>query len=376
MFKSGKPVVCEDFIGRKEELFRLRSSVENQNSIVLIAPRRYGKTSLILEFKHRYKSDYIHIDLMNVYTKRELALKIIDQAYKIAGFSSAIEQLKNQSIELLKKIINHFSSLSIGIDDLKIQTAQKLINDKSDDELLEFAFNLPEIIANKLDINIVFVIDELGEIVKFTKSDILLQKMRSIFQLQKRVTFVFAGSQYHLMQKLFSSSNSAFFRFATVLNIQPMTTKDYENILIEKFKKEDILITTQHIKLIQNITTGLPYYIMKIANEIYFYSKFKNKPISKISILRITLDIYCNEKDFIALELSKIKGKKYYIEILKQIAKSKNPYPALESIGVRSQNISKIINGLKDFGLVSKDKHDKYMILDPFIKYYLKNITI
>ncbi len=374
MFKSGKPVLAEDFIGREEELFRLKSSVENSNSIVLIAPRRYGKTSLILEFKHQNKANFIHIDLMNVYTKRELALKIIDQVYKLAGFNSAIEQLKNQSIELLKNIINHFSTLSLSINDLKIQTAQKLINDKSDDDLLEFALHLPEIVANKLDIKIVFIIDELGEIIKFNKSDMLLQKMRSIFQLQKRITFIFAGSQYHLMQKLFSSSNSAFFRFATVLNILPMKQKDYHEFFINKFKSENINISNNHIALIQNLTNGLPYYIMKIANEIYFYSKFRSKNINNISILRIAISVYNNEKDFISLELFKIKGKKYFIDILKQIANENNPYPPLEKLGVRSQNINKIINELKDFGFISKNNNGQYIILDPFIQYYLKDI--
>jgi AAA+ ATPase superfamily predicted ATPase len=372
MFKSGKPVVDKDFIGREEELFRLKTAIEHSNSIVLIAPRRYGKTSLILEFKHQHKSNFIHIDFMNVYTKRELAQKIIEQSYKIAGFNSAVEQLKNQSINLLKNIINHFASLSISIDDIKIQTAQKLLNDKDDDELLEFALNLPQIMAEKLDKKIVFIIDELGEIVKFTKSNELLQKMRSIFQLQDKVTFIFAGSQYHLMKKLFSSSSSAFFRFATILHIEPMQIKDYSSFIISKFKEDDVVIAPSQIKLIQQITNGLPYYIMKIANEIYFYAKFKNKKINNISVLRVALSVYRSEKDFISLELSKIKGKKYFIEILKQIAHKQNPYPALESLGVKSQNINKIINELKDFGIVSKNE-DGYYILDPFIKYYLQD---
>ena len=110
-----------------------------------------------------------------------------------------------------------------------------------------------------------------------------------------------------------------------------------------------------------------------MANEIYFYSKFKNRTINHISILKIALSLYTSEKDFIALELLKVKGKKYFIEILKQIANKKNPYPALEKLGVRSQNINKIINELKMFGLISKFDN-KYVLLDPFIEYYLKEI--
>ena len=38
MFKNGTPVVDKDFIGREEELFRLKTAIEHSNSMVLIAP--------------------------------------------------------------------------------------------------------------------------------------------------------------------------------------------------------------------------------------------------------------------------------------------------------------------------------------------------
>jgi len=47
MFQSGKPVVANDFIAREEELFRLKTAVEHQSNMVLIAPRRYGKLKVL-----------------------------------------------------------------------------------------------------------------------------------------------------------------------------------------------------------------------------------------------------------------------------------------------------------------------------------------
>jgi len=58
---------------------------------------------------------------------------------------------------------------------------------------------------------------------------------------------------------------------------------------------------------------------------------------------------------------------------LKQIANNNNPYPALEALGVKSQNINKTLNELMNFGLISKKIND-YFILDPFIRYYLRKI--
>ena len=46
---TGNPVDGDDFFGRKDELCQLRSSVEAGNHVLLVGPRRVGKSSLVAE---------------------------------------------------------------------------------------------------------------------------------------------------------------------------------------------------------------------------------------------------------------------------------------------------------------------------------------
>jgi uncharacterized protein len=43
----GKPVFGDEFIGRENEIKQLINLVKSGQSIVILAPRRYGKTSLM-----------------------------------------------------------------------------------------------------------------------------------------------------------------------------------------------------------------------------------------------------------------------------------------------------------------------------------------
>ena len=55
MFQVGKPVKGNAFVGRDKEIKEIQTYLEMGQSVVLIAPRRFGKTSLVLEVLRRMK---------------------------------------------------------------------------------------------------------------------------------------------------------------------------------------------------------------------------------------------------------------------------------------------------------------------------------
>jgi len=48
MFKSGMPVYEKDFIDRKQHILKFNTYINNNQHIMIKAPIRYGKTSLIV----------------------------------------------------------------------------------------------------------------------------------------------------------------------------------------------------------------------------------------------------------------------------------------------------------------------------------------
>lgn len=67
------------------------------------------------------------------------------------------------------------------------------------DEILQ----LPEKIAQKKGYNIVVCIDEFQQIAEFKDSKTFQKRLRSVWQLQKSVSYCLFGSKKHLMNELF-----------------------------------------------------------------------------------------------------------------------------------------------------------------------------
>src|SRR5436305_11692656 len=78
-FRNGDLVIDDAFTDRARELADLKSDIRNGPNLALLAPRRYGKSSLV----HRATQDLlaedilvVEVDLMSTPTKEKLASKL------------------------------------------------------------------------------------------------------------------------------------------------------------------------------------------------------------------------------------------------------------------------------------------------------------
>ena len=85
-------------------------------------------------------------------------------------------------------------------------------------EKVDWAVGLSERIAEALDTRLVVWFHEWQEIARIKDGDLLLKRLRGMFQLQTHVTYAFTGSRdLDLLRTLFSDRNEAFCRFAVEL---------------------------------------------------------------------------------------------------------------------------------------------------------------
>jgi hypothetical protein len=371
--QTGRIVRGTDFTGRKELLKTVATYIDMNQSVVLIAPRRYGKSSIIrkiLDTETAYKS--IEIDIMKIYNKKDLAAAIIEETYKLVGISNIFEYMKKTTITTLQTLTSVLNGVSLTIDDVEIGLTFDLAAGKDDDALLLHALELPEKIAEKLNIRIIFAIDELGEIRNLKDHKKILALMRSVFQKNEKVNFIFAGSQYSLMNKIFTDKNSPFFRFAEIINVPTMKEEEFSAFLKHAFEKDHVSLYDTFTKDVVGVSGGIPYYIIKIAQEVLITAMITGKMNTyRINVCKAALKRYKAEESYFLGELSKIKGKKYYIQLLKALSNKEDPYKEMEKIGVIKQNINKILLSLLDDGLIEKEGK-KYKITDPFLNRYIR----
>lgn len=84
-FHAGRPVTGKDLVGRESIIREIIEYLKSGQSVAIIAPRRYGKTSVILEvLRQFYAQEYftVYIDLFTTPTIRSLAQRITGDTLK------------------------------------------------------------------------------------------------------------------------------------------------------------------------------------------------------------------------------------------------------------------------------------------------------
>lgn len=366
LFVTGTPVVGEQLIGRDEELKAIIHLLQTGQSIILIAPRRFGKTSLILTALARLKNKghYVaDVDLFSIINKRRLAEKITAHTLenkKIFKFGAKIREGVSglfKSVEL-KQVIDDF------------EFVLKFVEPHTDpDDLLDASLNFPQELAEKDRKDFYFFYDEFGDIARFDGEE-LLKLMRSKFQRHERVCYLFAGSHESLMKEIFAEKKSAFYKFGRIIYLTEITPEDFTEYISQKFKEENISISPEVIKHLLGKTRCHPYYTQLLCQHIYYMIKGVKSAVDNKDISIGYENALGSERTYLEKMWEEMSAAPAQLTLLMEIAKG---FGKLYSLGNENGiNVSRSINSLLKKGIIRKIGKNNYVIIDPFFEEYLR----
>jgi AAA+ ATPase superfamily predicted ATPase len=265
-FDYGDLVVDESFTDRESELAQLKSDIRNGQNVAVIAPRRYGKTSLV----RAALSDLIgegvlavEVDLMSTPTKEKLAGKL----------AKSIHDDVATPLFRARERLRVFSSLRITPTitvDLHGATSFSFSAARSEadvDDTLEHLFELPASIAADKGKQVVVYFDEFQEITQIDRR--LPAMMRATSQKQPNVAHVYAGSKRHMMRRLFSDVNEPFYRSAKTMEIGPIAEDAFAGFVKSQFARTDRGVSDEAVTRLLAITGGHPYATQELAYALW-----------------------------------------------------------------------------------------------------------
>ena len=231
-FIFGVATSGNNFTDRKAETARLLSNFQHGINTVLISPRRWGKTSLVRKVGSLAQTDKLKIVYMDIFSCRS------DRDFYDAFASAVLKQTSSKIdewIENVKLFLSRVSpKISFGPDPMSDFSISLEQNPKSDD--VDEILSLPEKIAQKKGINIVICIDEFQQIAEFKDSKIFQKRLRSVWQLQKSVSYCLFGSKKHLMNELFEKKSLPFYKFGDAVYLPKISTVDWVEYICGRFK--------------------------------------------------------------------------------------------------------------------------------------------
>jgi hypothetical protein len=263
-FRYGALALDESFTNREDELAELTADVENGQDVVIFAPRRYGKSSLVWrasqELVARDAVLVAQVDLMTTPTKEKLAEKLAQSIYE--DVASALFRAKERMRVFQGLRVR--PTVTVDPDDGSMSfsfTASRAPQDM--DATLERLFELPGRLGAERGRRVALVLDEFQEIGDIDAG--LPKLMRSVFQAQPEVSHVYLGSKRHMMERIFSDENEPFWRSAKRIELGVIHAAKFRPFIRRGFKSTGRQIEPHALDELLEVTGGHPYATQELA---------------------------------------------------------------------------------------------------------------
>lgn len=254
-FKYGPIALDDSFTDRDAEIDELGVDALNGQDVVVFAPRRFGKTSLVHRTAQRLttkKALVAEVDLWVTPTKEKLAARLAREIADILGISGQAKEIARVFGSLrIRPIVTVEDDGSFGFS----FAAGHSVTDV-DDTLERLLRMLGETAASRKR-PVVLILDEFQEIVEIDPG--LTKLMRSVFQEQPEVAHIYLGSKRHLMERIFNDQNEPFWRSAKRIELGLIPADEFKPFVREGFRENDRDITEEVVDRVLEITGGHPY---------------------------------------------------------------------------------------------------------------------
>lgn len=260
-FVYGMSVAGNNFTDRIEETKRIKADFEHGINVILISPRRMGKTSLVKKVISEIENPEIKVVYMDIYDCRseyDFYNRFAETIMK--SMSNKLEQVVENIKQFLVRVSPKISfspdptseySLSLGITP----------KDYSPEEIL----NLPERIAQEKGIRMVVCIDEFQQIGEFPDTLTVQKKLRGAWQHHQNVSYCFFGSKKHLMENIFQNRRMPFYMFGEMLHLDCIPTEYWVPFICSRFEKYGKSISKDFATRICDTVKNYSSYVQQTA---------------------------------------------------------------------------------------------------------------
>jgi hypothetical protein len=239
------------------------ADIRNGQDVVLFAPRRYGKSSLVWRVAQQLvprRALVAQVNLMTTPTKTRLAERLAhaiheEVASPLIRAKERLRVFQGLRIRPTVTVDPDDGSLSFSFD------ASAAPEDL--DATLEHLLRLPAELAAARGKRVALVFDEFQEVTDIDRG--LPRLMRSVFEEQPEVAHVYLGSKRHMMRRLFSDENEPFWRSAKQLELGVIEPAKFAPFLDERFRMTGRTIAAVAVDRLLAITGGHPYATQELA---------------------------------------------------------------------------------------------------------------
>ena len=267
-FVYGEIVPDQAFVDREVELDRLITDLGGGQKVFLISPRRYGKSSLIRQA------------LGGLTRRGALTVDITVSSYSsyvafLEGYARALGEIETRLERARTWILEAITSTrpevryEPGDKGLgRFSVAFPAVSSPRDvNRLAAEVFELPGRLADERKQALVVALDEFQAIDAFNGGSVE-HSLRAAAQHQRRVGYVFAGSEPSLMERMIGPRRP-FYKAGPVMRLEKIPADVFAEFLETRFGKSGIRAEPGLGAAIVDLAGNLPYDVQRLAHEMW-----------------------------------------------------------------------------------------------------------
>ena len=374
-FKFGLEVSGDQFYDRTdaaEKLYRRLSG--GSSNVVMYAPRRYGKTSLVKKVLARFRDEktatvYFDLNKIDSIGKfcEEYASVLCSLAGRIDGF---VESVRNYLLHLHPTFsLGGDFPISVKFDYGEKMTAQSLSS------VLDLAEKVASGLAGG---RIVVAFDEFQEIRRLSPDLPLEGVFRSAIQAHEHVRYVFFGSKTHMLIRMFGDKSRPFYKSASTLRLEKPPRDESVEFVRRRFAATPVIIDEKSAGLIVDTAENIPYYIQQLSSLVWEGCQIAGRDyVEETDVAGAVKELIAENSDYYSERLSSLSiSQRLLVSALARepVKTFRDDYRRRHALG-GSSTVNSALRQIRESGIVECDDR-AYFIGDPFFAGYVRDTAV
>lgn len=356
----------EYFCDREDETRQLTQNIQGHSHTVLISPRRMGKTGLI---EHCFNQDIIKDNYHTFFIDIYPTMNLNDFVFLLGNrICRSLKAKDKQLMELFVKVVKSIQ-FTIGFDETGMMNGSFGLGDiKDSQKSLEEIFQYLEEAKRPC----VVAIDEFQQIEKYPEKNVEAL-LRTYIQHCNNATFIFAGSQRHVIQNMFASASKPFYNSSSIMSLNAIAKEKYVDFAVRMFALFGKTCAPQWIENLYDTLEGHTWYMQAVLYlAFYMTDKECTSVIINEALLKRVAD---NENVFESMYYGLSERQRQVLKAVAAEGKATQTQSVafIKKHGLASaSSVQSALRQLLDRDLITTEK-GTYRIDDRFFGFWLKN---
>jgi Predicted ATPase (AAA+ superfamily) len=373
-FVYGVAVSDYNFIGREQETKRLLDNFRGGINVILMSPRRLGKTSLVKHVCNKLDEEDIitvYLDIFGCKSEYDFYNKLAAEVLKQTASKHELwlEEAKEFIYRLTPKISfspepNADFAISLGITP-KTHTPEEVLG-------------MAEKIAIKKGKRIVICIDEFQQIGEMANSKQIQARLRTVWQHQKQVSYCLFGSKHHLMGAIFLHRSMPFYQFGDIISLDKIATADWLEYIVSHFADGKRTISRALAEDICKFTENYSAYVQQLS-WLVFTQKEEGETVTEEDVKQAMNDLLATNEILFMQMIEPLS--EYQLNFLRAIASGVTKDFGLSEVREEYKlgsysNINRLKTALLERDLIEKRGAETVMTDPVFAKWIKRKVML